>query len=53
MGCGCSGGSKAALKGVQKYEIEGDKDHRQFLTEREAISAKSVLGLPGEVVPVQ
>lgn len=53
MGCGCGGGAKAALKGVQKYEIEGDPESREFLTEREALSAKSTLGLPGEVQPVQ
>ena len=41
MGCGCSGGAKAALKGVQKYEISDDPESREFLTEREALSAKS------------
>ena len=53
MGCGCGGGTKAALKGVQKYEITDDPESRQFLTEREALSARSTLGLQGEVQPVQ
>ena len=53
MGCGCSGGAKAALKGVQKYEITDDPQSREFLTEREALSAKSTLGLQGEVQPVK
>jgi hypothetical protein len=51
MGCGCSGGTKAALKGVQKYKVEGT--NQEYLTEREAIAAKETLGLAGKVVPVQ
>lgn len=53
MGCGCSGGTQAALKGVQKYEIAGDPQSRAYLTEREALAAKTALELPGEVQPVQ
>lgn len=53
MGCGCSGGTKAAMKGVQKYQISDDPESREFLTEREALSAKSTLGLQGEVQPVE
>lgn len=51
MGCGCSGGAKAALKGVQKYKVEGTDT--EYLTEREALAAKETLGLSGDVVPVQ
>jgi hypothetical protein len=53
MGCGCGGGTKAAMKGVQKYTIEGDPNGTEYLTEREALAAKSVQGLTGDVVPVQ
>lgn len=59
MGCGCGGGTKAAMKGVQKYTIQDpnqtqdDPNRAEYLTEREALAAKSVLGLTGDVVPVQ
>lgn len=54
MGCGCgSGGAKAAMKGVQKYTIEDDPNSVEYLTEREALTARSIQGLSGEVVPVQ
>lgn len=55
MGCGCSGGTKAAMKGVQKYKITDDPEPtpKEYLTEREALSARSVRGLSGAVVPVQ
>jgi hypothetical protein len=41
------------MKGVQKYEIEGDPAGAQYITEREAMAAKTTRGLPGKVQPVK
>jgi hypothetical protein len=51
MGCGCSGGTAAALKNVVKYSISDDPESKQYLTEREAINARTTRNLEGEVVP--
>lgn len=53
MGCGCGSSAKTAMKGVQKYTITDDPNSTEYLTEREALAAKSVQGLTGDVVPVQ
>lgn len=53
MGCGCGGGgAKAAMKSVQMYTIEGDPEAREYLTEREAMTASDTRNLDGAVVPV-
>lgn len=52
MGCGCGGGAKAAMKSVQMYSIEGDPEAREYLTEREAMTAADTRNLDGKVVPV-
>lgn len=53
MGCGCGKSAAAAMKTVQQYEITGDPENKTYLTEREAITAKNVRQLSGDVVPVQ
>lgn len=53
MGCGCGKSAAAAMKSVQQYRIEGDTENKQYMTEREAITAKNVRQIPGNVVPVQ
>jgi len=52
MGCGCGGGAKAAMKSVQRYSIQGDPEAREYLTEREALTAADTRNLDGKVVPV-
>lgn len=54
MGCGCGGGGVAARQKVTKYQISDDPQEpkRSYLTEREAIAAKSNRQLSGDVVPV-
>lgn len=53
MGCGCGGGGAAKTK-VTKFEISDDPNtpKRQYLTEREAVAAKSNRQLSGQVVAV-
>lgn len=53
MGCGCGGGGgQAAMAKVQKYTIQGDPEAKEYLTEREALTAADTRNLDGTVVPV-
>lgn len=55
MGCGCGGGSaaKALNASVQTYSISDDTDKVPYLTERDAMDARTARGLSGEIKPNQ
>lgn len=54
MGCGCgTGGAAAATAKVQTYQITGDPEQVEYLTERDALDNRAARGLTGEVVPTK
>lgn len=53
MGCGCGGGTAALSSSVQTYQISGDPDGVEYLTERDAMDSRTARGLTGEIVPTK
>ncbi|MCA1844559.1 MAG: hypothetical protein LC792_15480 [Actinobacteria bacterium] len=55
MGCGCGTGSAAKTlnASVQTYSISDDPDNVPYLTERDAMDARTARNLSGEIVPTK